>query len=104
MASDGIRPPTDRQDFYRFLWDHRDHRNVLGMPAGVAAREYGICYQHISDLLKEFCEIGLVKKNKHQFLLVYDPDRVPWDKFEVLRQRYILKKKRSKSSTGGSNV
>jgi hypothetical protein len=31
----------------------------------------------------------MVEKNKHQFVCLYDPNKIPWAKFKDLRKRYV---------------
>ena len=82
-----------REHLYRFLWEHRNNKNVVSMPQGEVAKTFGISYQRLSIVMKEFQEIGLVSKQKHEFLLRYDPDKIPWgDKFDTFRANYISKK------------
>jgi hypothetical protein len=47
--------------------------------------------------MKEFQEIGLVVKQKHEFLLRYPPDKIPWgETFDKFRSNYISTKNRRK--------
>jgi predicted transcriptional regulator len=79
----------DRKNLYKFLYSKCDHNNVISMKQGDIARQYGISYQRMSGIIKEFIDLGMIEKNGHQYVVVYDPDRVPWDKFDDLRKRYL---------------
>jgi hypothetical protein len=79
-----------REELYRFLWNNRDHRGVVNMPQGDVAKEFGISYQRLSIVMKEFIEMGLVRKTRHQFVPAYPPDKIPWDgAYLDLRKRYV---------------
>jgi hypothetical protein len=86
-----------REDLYRFLWDNRDQKNVVAISQGDVAKRFGISYQRLSIVMTEFQDIGLVSKYKHQFLLRYDPDKIPWgEQFDNFRASYISKKNKEK--------
>lgn len=87
-----------REKLYRFLWENRNNKNVVSMPQGDVAKEFGISYQRLSIVMKEFQEIGLISKSKHEFLLRYDPDKIPWgETFDKFRSGYISNKNRGKN-------
>lgn len=87
-----------RERIYRFLWNIRDHRNVVALKQGEVANKLGISYQAMSEIFSEFKDLGLLQKHKHDFLVVYDPDKIPWDtKFKVLRQNYLASKNSEES-------
>jgi len=81
-----------RESLYRFLWNNTNNKNVVSMPQGDVAKTFGISYQRLSIVMKEFIDMGLIAKYKHEFLLRYDPDKIPWDEFDKLRARYIAHK------------
>lgn len=82
-----------RENLYRFLWKNRNNKNVVDIAQGEVAKNFGISYQRLSIIMKEFQDIGLVVKQKHEFLLRYDPDKIPWgDKFDKFRASYISQK------------
>jgi hypothetical protein len=84
-----------REKLYRFLWEHRNSKNVVSLSQGDVAKEFGISYQRLSIVMKEFQEIGLIVKHKHEFLLRYSPDKIPWgQKFDTFRSSYISNKNR----------
>ena len=85
----------DRETLYRFLYDNCDVNGIISKKQGVIAQEFGISYQALSDTMREFIDMGLIDKNGHKFLVVYDPDKVPWDKFKQLRKRYMKAKAQS---------
>jgi|688.fasta_scaffold652820_2 hypothetical protein len=88
-----------REELYRFLWSNRNSNNIVNIPQGDVAKHFGISYQRLSIVMKEFQEIGLISKNKHDFLLRYDPDRIPWGKkFDKFRSHYISSKNKDKES------
>jgi hypothetical protein len=40
--------------------------------------------------MREFIGLGLIRKNKYEFTLIYDPDKIPWnDGFEKLRKKFL---------------
>jgi hypothetical protein len=79
----------DREKLYRYLWDHTGANGAVSIPQGEVARDYGISYQHLSVIMKEFVDLGMIEKNKHQFVCLYDPNKIPWAKFKDLRKRYV---------------
>lgn len=51
-----------------------------------------ISYQQLSKIYAEFVEMGMLKKDKHRFTVLYEPDQIPWDTdYKVLREQYIQK-------------
>lgn len=82
-----------REDLYRFLWANRNQKNVVGMSQGDIAERFGISYQRLSIVMKEFQDMNLIHKYKHEFLLRYDPDKIPWgEAFDRFRSEYISSK------------
>lgn len=79
----------DRQKLYQFLYTNSDHNNVIALKQGEIAKQYGVSYQRLSGIIKEFIDLGMIEKRGHQYVVLYDPERVPWDKFTELRQRYL---------------
>jgi hypothetical protein len=80
----------DREKLYRFLWETRDYKNRIGMKQGDVAKQFGISYQRLSIVMREFIGLGLIRKNKYEFTLIYDPDKIPWnDGFEKLRKKFL---------------
>jgi len=87
-----------REDLYRFLWNNRNNKNVVALSQGEVAANFGISYQRLSIVMKEFQEIGLVVRQKHEFLLRYPPDKIPWgETFDKFRSNYISNKNRRKN-------
>jgi hypothetical protein len=84
-----------RESLYRFLWDHRNQKNVVSLSQGEVAKEFGISYQRLSIVMREFLDMGIIVKHSHEFLLRYDPDKIPWgDKFDKFRNGYLASKKK----------
>jgi DNA-binding transcriptional regulator GbsR (MarR family) len=86
-----------REELYKFLWNSRDNRNIVSMSQGEVAKQFGISYQRLSIVMSEFIDMGLVQKYKHQFLLRYDPRKIPWEDFNNLRAKYISHKNKEKN-------
>jgi len=83
----------DRESVYRFLWDSRDYSGKVALKQGEVAAELGISYQAFSEIMREFVEMGLVDKTRHQFTPKYNPDKIPWDGAYIeLRKRYVAQK------------
>lgn len=79
----------DREQLYRWLYDQCDPSNVIQISQGEVAKRYGISYQRLSIVMKEYQEMGMITKYGHQFTVAYHPDRIPWDKYLVLRKKYV---------------
>ena len=82
----------DREKLYRFLSENTDSSGIISMSQGEVAKNVGVSYQQLSEIMREFIDMGLIDKNGHKFLVVYDPDRIPWNKFKELRRRYVKAK------------
>lgn len=85
----------DRETLYRFLYDNLDVNGIVGISQGEVAKHIGVSYQQLSGIMREFIDMGLIDKNGHKFLLVYEPDKIPWGKFKQLRRRYVKAKAQS---------
>lgn len=85
----------DRESLYRFLHENTNASGIISISQGEVAKHIGVSYQQLSGIMKEFVEMGLIDKNGHKFLVVYDPDKIPWDKFKQLRKKYIKSKAQS---------
>lgn len=82
-----------RESIYRYLWSNRDHAGKVALKQGDVASDLGISYQAFSEIMKEFVEMGLVSKVRHQFTPLYNPDKIPWDgAYRDLRKRYVDQK------------
>lgn len=79
----------NREELYRYLYNHCDQNNVIGMKQNEIAKEIGISYQRLSEVMKEFIDLGMIEKQRHKFIVLYEPDKIPWDRFKELRKRYI---------------
>ena len=79
----------DREALYRYFYNLCDQNNVIGIPQGDIAKIYGISYQRLSGVVKEFLDMGMLEKRGHKFVVLYDPDKIPWDKFRELRKSYM---------------
>ena len=89
----------DRESLYRFLWNNRNQKNVVSMSQGDVAKTFGISYQRLSIVMSEFIDMGLVHKHKHEFLLRYNPNKIPWgEDFDKLRASYIAHKNKEKKN------
>lgn len=88
----------DREALYRYLYKNCDQNNVVGMKQQDIAREYGISYQRLSGVMREFIDLGMIDKQKHKFVVLYDPDRIPWDRFADLRKKYMESQRESESA------
>ena len=85
-----------RERIYRFLWNIRDQRDCVALSQGEVADRLGISYQAMSEIFSEFKDMGMLEKHKHDFLVVYDPDKIPWGpKFTTLRKKYLKQKSSS---------
>lgn len=82
----------DREALYRFLHEHSDTSGIVTMKQGEVAAEFGISYQALSEVMHEFIDLGMIDKNGHKFMVVYDPDKIPWDKFREHRRKYVKAK------------
>jgi predicted transcriptional regulator len=87
----------DRESLYRFLYENSNASGIISLSQGEVAKRIGVSYQQLSGIMKEFVEMGLIDKNGHKFLVVYDPDKIPWDKFKQLRRQYIKSKTQSRT-------
>lgn len=79
----------NREELYRYLYSHCDQNNVIGLKQHEIAKDYGISYQRLSEVMKEFVDLGMIEKQRHKFVVLYEPDKIPWDKFKELRKRYV---------------
>ena len=79
----------DREKLYRFMWENTGASNKIEMKQQELAVAFGISYQRLSIVMKEYTDMGMISKNGHSFVLQYDPDQIPWDKYVDLRHRYI---------------
>jgi len=87
----------NRETLYKFLWENRDQKNVISLSQGEVAEKFGISYQRLSIVMTEFQEMGLIGKYKHQFVLKYDPSKIPWgEEFDKFRSSYISNKNKVK--------
>lgn len=82
-----------REELYRYFYSLCDQNNVIGIPQGDIARLYGISYQRLSGVMREFLDLGMIEKQGHKFVVLYDPDKIPWDKFYELRKSYMAARK-----------
>ena len=84
----------NREDLYRFMWQHVDYRGRLTLSQGEVAEQFGISYQRLSIAVNEFIGMNMISKYGHEFTLLYDPDRIPWDTgFQQLRKKYLENKR-----------
>ena len=79
----------DREKLYRHFYQICDQNNVIGTSQGELAKNWGISYQRLSGVMKEFLDMGMIEKQGHKFVVLYDPDKIPWDKFKELRKEYM---------------
>src|SRR5690606_3020332 len=84
----GLNLLFNRETVYRFLYDNLDENNNISLSQGEIGGILGMGYQHVSKVFKEFVTLGLMEKTGHKFTPLYEPDRIPWDKYEVLRRQY----------------
>lgn len=67
----------DREKIYRSMWEHTDRMNFLKITQQEFAKEFGIGYQRLSEIVLEFIKCGRIKKFKSRFQLK-DPDTLDW--------------------------
>jgi hypothetical protein len=79
----------DRESLYRYLYSKCDQNNVIAIKQGEIAKEWGMSYQRLSGIMKEFVDLGMVEKIRHKWVCLYDPDKIPWDRFRALRKEYM---------------
>lgn len=78
----------NREMIYQFLHDNMDTNNILALSQGEVSELLGIGQYHCSRIFSEFVALGLLEKHKHDFVILYHPKKVPWDKYEIMRKRY----------------
>jgi hypothetical protein len=78
----------NRKVIYQFLYDNIDSNNNITLAQGEVAKVLGMSIYEMSRLFKEFSSLGLIEKHKHTFTVLYNPDEVPWDKYEKMRKKY----------------
>lgn len=79
----------DREELYRIIYDHCDRHMILITTHQELQKPMDMGYQAISELFKEFQEMGLIVKEGKSFRLLYRPDQIPWGSvFDDLRKRY----------------
>ena len=92
----------DREKLYRFLWSESDHDNVIRLKQGEIAKSFGISYQQLSSVMKEFTEMNMIEKTRSKFVVLYDPDKIPLDRYLVLRKAYVKNQSRKHTESGVS--
>jgi len=50
----------------------------------------------MSMIVQEFIALGMMERNGKRFVVLYDPKKVPWDRYEELRRKYSDQLARSK--------
>lgn len=82
--------PTSRQLIYRVCWSFADHSGVIQESQQNVAEVLGMSYQQLSKIYMEFVDMGLFKKDRHRFTVLYNPNKIPWDgEYKRLREQYI---------------
>ena len=80
----------NREQIYRVLSSCTDSFGNLTKSQSELAELLEMSYQQISIVFREFVEMGMLKKNKHRFTVLYDPDDIPWSTdYKELRAKYI---------------
>ena len=83
---------VNRELIYRVCYSCTDSFGVINKSQGELAELLGMSYQQFSKVFKEFTEMGMLRKDKHKFTVLYHPDKIPWgDKYMSLRAKYIEK-------------
>ncbi len=85
-----------RQPVYEAMWGLCDANNELSVTQGELAKRLGISYQRMSMIIQEFIALGMMERNGKRFVVLYDPKKVPWDRYEELRRKYSDQLARSK--------
>ena len=67
----------DREQIYRSLWERTNRNGILLKTQTEVAKEIGIPYQKLSQIITEFIQDGRVRKYKHKFQFM-DPDLFEW--------------------------
>lgn len=80
----------NREHIYRILYTCTDHTGVINRSQGEMAELLEISYQQLSKIYSEFVDMGMMKKDKYKFTVLYHPDQIPWgSKYDQLRATYI---------------
>lgn len=67
----------DREELYRLLWNDADRHGFLKRNQKDLAKEVGLSYQRLSEIMDEFIALGRVKKIGRRFQL-RSPDSFTW--------------------------
>ncbi len=78
-----------REQIYRIMYSNTDRFGAIQKSQGEMADLIEVCYQQMSNIYKEFVDMGMLRKDKHKFTVLYHPDKIPWGpKFDSLRAKY----------------
>ena len=73
----GVRP-YNREQIYRWLYEHSDHRGIVIFSQRDVAKQLEIGYQNICNIYHDFVETGHMIKYGKFYEIVYDPDELDW--------------------------
>lgn len=80
----------NREMVYRVLHSCSNRFGAIDRSQQEMADLLDISYQQLSIIYKEFIEMGMLEKDKHKFMVLYDPDKIPWgEKYDALRKKHI---------------
>ena len=80
----------NREQIYRVMSSCTDSFGNITKSQQDMADLLEMSYQQLSKVYTEFMEMGMLKKDKHRFTVLYDPEQIPWDSdYKVLRDQYI---------------
>lgn len=74
----------DRERIYQKLWERCDRLGMLRPTQQELATELDIPYQRLSVIMKEFQDVGYVKKFRWKFQLK-NPEGLDWSMFKDQR-------------------
>lgn len=91
----------DREQIYRWMWDHSDSRGIITVSQREVGRRLDITHYKMNQIFQEFVATGHLVKRGNSFEVMYDPDILDWgSKFkEALLQ---LKKNDKPDDSGGT--
>lgn len=74
---------VDRFLLHQFLWKYRERGNLTHRRPGELAELLGIRNDTMSEILKEMCGKGMLKKARHWKYEIVDPEVFLWEADEV---------------------
>lgn len=70
---------VDRTLLHQFLWKHRDRQNLTTFRPGELCEMLGIRNDSMSEIFREMCAAGMLRKMAHWKYEVIDPEKFVWE-------------------------